>query len=113
MCCSQGLCLLLEQTGHTVAIKKIWLRKQEEGVHFSPSREVKILEDLKDPNIIELIDSFRHKGNLHLVFEFMETDLEDVIKERTIFLSPADVKSYLQMILQGLAYCHKNCVLHR
>ncbi|KAM3694292.1 hypothetical protein ACB098_07G045100 [Castanea mollissima] len=71
------------KTGQTVAIKKIRLGKQKEG------------------------------GNLHLVFEFMETDLEAVIRDRNIFLSPADIKSYLQMTLKGLAICHKKWVLHR
>ncbi|TQD69304.1 hypothetical protein C1H46_045163 [Malus baccata] len=43
----------------------------------------------------------------------METDLEAVIRDRNIFLSPADIKSYLQMTLKGLAVCHKKWVLHR
>ncbi|KAG4999323.1 hypothetical protein JHK87_020395 [Glycine soja] len=100
-------------TGQTVAIKKIRLGKQKEGVNFTALREIKLLKELKDPNIVELIDAFPHKGNLHLVFEFMETDLEAVIRDRNIFLSPSDTKSYLQMTLKGLAYCHKKWVLHR
>ncbi|XP_057951958.1 cyclin-dependent kinase D-3 [Malania oleifera] len=101
------------KTGQTVAIKKIRLGKQKEGVNFTALREIKLLKELKDPNIIELIDAFPHKGNLHLVFEFMETDLEAVIRDRNIFLSPADTKSYLQMTLKGLAFCHRKWVLHR
>ncbi|KAJ7975183.1 GPCR kinase [Quillaja saponaria] len=101
------------KTGQTVAIKKIRLGKQKEGVNFTALREIKLLKELKDPNIIELIDAFPHKENLHLVFEFMETDLEAVIRDRNIFLSPADIKSYLQMTLRGLAVCHKKWVLHR
>ncbi|MED6120244.1 Cyclin-dependent kinase D-1 [Stylosanthes scabra] len=101
------------QMGQTVAIKKIRLGKQKEGVNFTALREIKLLKELKDPNIIELIDAFPHKGNLHLVFEFMETDLEAVIRDRNIFLSPGDIKSYLQMTLKGLAVCHKKWVLHR
>ncbi|EOY21176.1 hypothetical protein QUC31_007223 [Theobroma cacao] len=101
------------KTGQTVAIKKIRLGKQKEGINFTALREIKLLKELKDPNIIELIDAFPHKGNLHLVFEFMETDLEAVIRDRNIFLSPADIKSYIQMTLKGLAFCHKKWVLHR
>ncbi|CDO98389.1 unnamed protein product [Coffea canephora] len=101
------------KTGQTVAIKKIRIGKQKEGVNFTALREIKLLKELKDPNIIELIDAFPHKGNLHLVFEFMETDLEAVIRDRNIVLSPADIKSYLQMTLKGLAFCHKKWVLHR
>lgn len=101
------------QTGQTVAIKKIRLGKQKEGVNFTALREIKLLKELKSPHIIELIDAFPHKGNLHLVFEFMETDLETVIRNTNIFLSPADIKSYMQMTLKGLAFCHKKWVLHR
>ncbi|XP_072983375.1 cyclin-dependent kinase D-1-like isoform X1 [Typha latifolia] len=101
------------KTGQTVAIKKIRLGKYKEGVNFTALREIKLLKELKDPNIIELIDAFPYKGNLHLVFEFMESDLEAVIRDRNIVLSPADIKSYLQMTLKGLALCHKKWVLHR
>ncbi|CAN4127342.1 unnamed protein product [Withania somnifera] len=101
------------KSGQVVAIKKIRLGKQKEGVNFTALREIKLLKELKDPTIIELIDVFPHKGNLHLVFEFMETDLEAVIRDRNIFLSPADIKSYIQMTLKGLTFCHKKWVLHR
>ncbi|KAM7266858.1 hypothetical protein ACFE04_009024 [Oxalis oulophora] len=101
------------KSGLIVAIKKIRLGRQKEGINFTALREIKLLKELKDPNIIELIDAFPHKGNLHLVFEYMETDLEAVIRDRNIFLSPADTKSFLQMTLQGLAFCHKKWVLHR
>lgn len=100
-------------TGQTVAIKKIRLGNSKEGVNFTALREIKLLKELKNPNIIELIDAFSYKGNLHLVFEFMQTDLEAVIRDRNIVLSPADIKSYMLMTLKGLAYCHKKWVLHR
>ena len=43
----------------------------------------------------------------------MQTDLEIVIKDRSLTLSPADVKAYMKMVLQGLHFCHKRWVLHR
>lgn len=43
----------------------------------------------------------------------MQTDLEIIIKDRSLTLSAADVKSYIQMVLQGLDFCHKRWVLHR
>ncbi|CAH8391068.1 unnamed protein product [Eruca vesicaria subsp. sativa] len=101
------------KTGETVAIKKIRLGKHKEGVNITALREIKMLKELKHPHIILLIDAFPHKENLHLVFEFMETDLEGVIRDSNVFLSPADIKSYLLMTLKGLAYCHEKWVLHR
>nr|CAB3461587.1 unnamed protein product [Digitaria exilis] len=101
------------KTGKIVAIKRIRIGEHKEGVNFTALREIKLLKELKDPNIIELIDCFPYKKGLHLVFEFMETDLEAVIKDKQFVLSPADVKSYAQMMLKGLAFCHKKWVLHR
>jgi cyclin-dependent kinase 7 len=89
------------------------MREKKDGVNFTALREIKLLKELKDPNIIELIDCFAYKDSLHLVFELMETDLEAVIKAKHIVLSPADTKSYAQMMLKGLAFCHKKWVLHR
>ncbi|KAH0916335.1 hypothetical protein HID58_030781 [Brassica napus] len=101
------------KTGETVAIKKIRIGKHKEGVNITALREIKMLKELKHPHIILLIDAFPHKQNLHLVFEFMETDLEGVIRDSNVFLSPADVKSYLLMTLKGLAYCHEKRVFAR
>ncbi|KAL0701043.1 hypothetical protein Bca4012_057165 [Brassica carinata] len=101
------------KTGKTVAVKKIRLGNQKEGVNFTALREIKLLKELNHPHIVELIDAFPHDGSLHLVFEYMQTDLEAVIRDRNIFLSPGDIKSYMLMTLKGLAYCHKKWVLHR
>lgn len=94
-------------------MKKIRLGNQKEGVNFTALREIKLLKELNHPHIVELIDAFPHNGSLHLVFEYMQTDLEAVIRDRNIFLSPGDIKSYMLMTLKGLAYCHKKWVLHR
>ena len=97
----------------TIVVRKIHLGDAKEGVHVTALREIKLLKELKDPNIIQLIDAYPPKRNLHIVFEFMESDLETVIKDRNIHLSPADIKSYMQMTLKGLAVCHRKWVLHR
>lgn len=60
-----------------------------------------------------LSDVFGHKSNVSLVFDFMDTDLEVIIKDSTIVLTPANIKAYLLMTLQGLEYLHINWILHR
>lgn len=47
------------------------------------------------------------------VFEYMESDLEAIIQDKTIVLSPADIKSYMQMLFQSLDFCHTRWVVHR
>ncbi len=43
----------------------------------------------------------------------MESDLEAVIKDRAIILSPGHIKSYMKMLLSGLDACHSNWIVHR
>jgi cyclin-dependent kinase 7 len=96
-----------------VALKKIRTIDRNEGVSFTAIREIKILQELKHPNIIDLLDCFIYKNRVYLVFEYMETDLEAVINDDSIPLSTADIKCYMLQLLQGLECCHKNWVLHR
>ncbi|KDQ18931.1 hypothetical protein BOTBODRAFT_28411 [Botryobasidium botryosum FD-172 SS1] len=100
-------------TGRQVAIKKIKVGQFKDGLDMSAVREVKYLRELKHPNVIELLDVFSSKQNLNLVLEFLESDLEAVIKDRSNVFKPADIKSWMAMTLRGLEFCHRNFVLHR
>ncbi|KAK9844566.1 hypothetical protein WJX74_004102 [Apatococcus lobatus] len=102
-----------KQTGAVVAIKKIRLGKAKEGVNVTALREIKLLRELKGPYLVKLLNVFPHKRNLSLVFEYMESDLEAIIQDKTIVLSPADIKSYMHMLFQSLDFCHTRWVVHR
>ena len=60
-----------------------------------------------------MVDVFGHKSNVSLVMDFMDTDLEVIIKDQSIVLMPAHIKSYLLQTLLGLEYLHTNWILHR
>ena len=45
-----------------------------------------------------------------LVMDFMDTDLEIVIKDERLVLTPAHIKSYTLQTLLGLEYLHDNWV---
>jgi len=100
-------------TTNKVAIKKLRIQKAEDGVGFSAYREIKMLQELKHPNIVGLLDVFAHNANVYLVFEFLDWDLEKVIKDKSKILHPPDIKCYMKQLLEGVEYCHKNWVLHR
>ena len=61
-----------KETGQVVAIKKFKESDEDEQVRKTALREVRILKQLKHDNIVTLIEVFRRKGKLHLVFEFVE-----------------------------------------
>ena len=50
---------------------------------------------------------FARKQNISLVLEYMESDLEKVIKDPSLVLTPADVKAFTQAMLRALARCHE------
>lgn len=84
-----------------------------EGVNVTALREVKILKELHSPYLVRLLDVFPQKKGICLVFEYMVTDLEAIIKDRSVILTPPDIKRYMQIILKSLEFCHSNWVLHR
>ncbi|XP_054160443.1 cyclin-dependent kinase 7-like [Oppia nitens] len=104
------------ETGDIVAVKKIKLGTRAEakdGINRTALREIKLLQELNHPNVIGLVDVFGHRSNVSLVFDFMDTDLEVVIKDTNIVLTPAHIKSYILMTLEGLEFLHMNWILHR
>jgi cyclin-dependent kinase 7 len=102
-----------KETGDVVAIKKIRIGEKGEGVNVTALREVKYLKELHHPNIVSLLDVIPLKKGICLVFEYMESDLEIMIKDRSMVLSAADVKAYMVSVLQALAHCHERWVVHR
>lgn len=45
-------------------------------------REVKVLRMLRHPNIVRLIEAFRRKGKLYLVFEYVDKNLLEVLEDK-------------------------------
>lgn len=107
------LCATHIATGRTVALKKVKMRTNKDGIGMSVLRELKALKALKSPHIVDLLDVFTTKSSLVLVFEYMDWSLEDVIRDKGTTLAAADVKAYMQMLLEALAHVHSNQTLHR
>lgn len=104
------------ETDTIVAVKKIKLGSRveaQDGINRTALREIKLLQELHHKNLIGLLDVFGHLSNVSLVFDFMDTDLEVIIKDNTIILTTANIKSYTIQTLQGLEYMHMNWILHR
>ncbi|CAK3955827.1 cell division control 2 serine threonine kinase [Lecanosticta acicola] len=117
-----------------VALKKIRLEAEDEGVPSTAIREISLLKEMSDPNVMSLLNIVHADGHkLYLVFEFMDLDLkkymealpvaqggrgkplpDGVLSEKGhLGLDAAMVKKFTLQLLQGIKYCHSHRVLHR
>jgi len=64
------------RTQAILALKKIRLADEEEGVPATAIREISLLKELNHPNIVALHDVVYVHSKLYLAFEFLEQDLK-------------------------------------
>jgi len=103
-----------KKTGELLALKKIRLEAEDEGIPSTAIREISLLKQLQHPNIVRLYDVVHTEKKLTLVFEFLDQDLKKYLDAcGDNGLEPETVKSFLYQLLQGIAYCHQHRVLHR
>lgn len=103
------------ETNETIAIKKIKIELESEGVPSTALREISILRELRHPNIVELKDVVCSENKLYLIFEYLELDLRKFLETQTQNenLDLELIKSFLYQLLEGIAYCHSKKIIHR
>ncbi|KAL0246126.1 hypothetical protein GEMRC1_007340 [Eukaryota sp. GEM-RC1] len=102
-----------KHTKQVVALKRMRSGDLKEGIPFSALREIKFLRELSHPRIVSLYDVFSHGDNIYLAFEFLQTDLDHLIHNKTVVLTPSHIKAYMRMLLEGLKFLHSNFIFHR
>uniref|UniRef100_A0A914RT85 Cell division protein kinase 5 n=1 Tax=Parascaris equorum TaxID=6256 RepID=A0A914RT85_PAREQ len=64
------------ETHEIVALKRVRLDDDDEGVPSSALREICLLKELKHENIVRLYDVVHSERKLTLVFEYCDQDLK-------------------------------------
>ncbi|ALC39191.1 Cdk5, partial [Drosophila busckii] len=102
-------------TGQIVAMKKIRLESDDEGVPSTAIREISLLKELKHPNIVCLVDVLMEENRIFLIFEFLSMDLKKYMDSLPPekHLDSQLVRSYLYQITDAIMFCHRRRVLHR
>lgn len=102
-----------KRTGDVVALKKIRLEQEEEGIPATSIREISILKELHHPNVVDLREVINSQGKLTLVFEYLDKDLKKYLDSQKSAIPPNLIQSYAYQILCGLCYCHCHRIIHR
>ncbi|KAI2794455.1 Cyclin-dependent kinase 1 [Penicillium oxalicum] len=123
----------LNHPNRIVALKKIRLEAEDEGVPSTAIREISILKEMQDPNIVELLNIVHADGHkLYLVCEFLDLDLKKYMEalpvseggrgkalpdgsmmSANLGLGEAMVKKFMAQLVEGIRYCHSHRILHR
>ncbi|KAJ9667407.1 Cyclin-dependent kinase catalytic subunit [Coniosporium apollinis] len=117
-----------------VALKKIRLEAEDEGVPSTAIREISLLKEMNDPNIVRLLNIVHADGHkLYLVFEYLDLDLKKYMESLPVSqggrgkplpegsgsvlgslgLGEGMVKKFTWQLIEGVRYCHSHRVLHR
>jgi cyclin-dependent kinase len=100
-------------TGEILALKKIRLEAEDEGIPSTAIREISLLKELQHENIVRLCDVVHTEKKLTLVFEYLDQDLKKYLDVCDGGLDLNTVRSFLYQLIKGVAFCHHHRVLHR
>lgn len=104
-----------KETNEIVALKKIRLEAEDEGVPSTAIREISLLKEMKDPNVVRLLDIVHNDTKLYLVFEYLDLDLKrymDKVGEGE-GLGHEIVQKFTYQLIKGVHYLHAHRILHR
>ena len=76
-------------------------------------QEAQLLAGLRHPNLVRVSDHFEDGGNAYLVMDFVNGRQLDEIIAKKGKLAEGKVLDWAQQLLQALAYCHEQGVIHR
>nr|XP_057943547.1 cyclin-dependent kinase 10 [Doryrhamphus excisus] len=98
-----------------VALKKVRMDKEKDGIPISSLREITLLLRLRHPNIVELKEVVvgSHLESLFLVMSYCEQDLASLLENMQTPFTEAQVKCIVLQLLRGLGYLHHNFIIHR
>jgi male germ cell-associated kinase len=99
-------------TKEEVAIKKM-KKKFYSWEECMALREIKSLRKLNHSQIVKLKEVIRVNDDLYFVFEYMEQNIYQLMKDRKSPFPEQEVKSIMYQTILGLAYMHKHGFFHR
>ncbi|XP_069116669.1 cyclin-dependent kinase-like 1 isoform X29 [Argopecten irradians] len=102
-----------KETGVIVAIKRFVESEDDPLIKKIAMREIRMLKQLKHPNLVNLIEVFRRKKRLHLVFEYVDHTVLHELDRYPRGVNEDLVKKIVSQTLEAVNYCHSRNCIHR
>mmetsp|Transcript_19559 Transcript_19559/g.21225 ORF Transcript_19559/g.21225 Transcript_19559/m.21225 type:complete len:416 (+) Transcript_19559:25-1272(+) len=100
-------------TSKFVALKKIRVETEFDGISPSTLREITLLMQMNHENVVKLENVVMDKERMSLIFELMDSDLKKYLDQTNAPLPLETIRSFTLQLLSGLSYCHSMGVMHR
>ena len=101
-----------KETGKYVAIKR-FKEVEDDLVKKTMKRELKMLQKLHHPNVVDFQEAYKRKGNLYLVFEFVDKNLLELLQEQPQGLDPNLIRHLIYQLCKAIKYMHDQNIIHR
>ncbi|CAH8841673.1 unnamed protein product [Trichobilharzia szidati] len=101
------------KSGQLVAIKQFTASEDDPVIRKIAMREIRMLKRLKHPNLVNLIEVFRKKKRLNLVFQFIDNSLLNEMEQRPRRLDKGKIRKITWQILLATDFCHQSNCIHR
>eukprot|EP00750_Incisomonas_marina_P002618 INCI12515.2.p1 GENE.INCI12515.2~~INCI12515.2.p1 ORF type:complete len:484 (-),score=107.97 INCI12515.2:110-1561(-) len=111
--CGEGFYGTVFKSRHKQSDTLVAIKQFKGKEDYATKREIETLSKLKHPNIINLREVFREQGKLHMVFEFLDTDLLNALGKYPKGMPERLVRIYMSQLCKALDYCHQRGVVHR
>ena len=105
-----------KESGAIVALKKLRMEREKEGMPLTSLREITLLKACTHPNVVELREIVvgNKLDSIFLAFEYCENDLatllDSAMKRK---FTVGEVKCLLKQLLSAVAYMHDRWMIHR
>jgi len=103
---------ICHNTGEKVAIKKIKIMYEEDGLPATALREISLLKEMNHTNVIRLDQVYSSRFSLFLVFECLDMDIRIYLKRFGPFMD-MQLRNGILQCFRGIEFCHGHRVLHR
>ena len=103
------------KTGEIVALKKMRMEREKDGIPVSGLREITILLACDHENIVKMreIAVGRSLESMFLVMIYCEQDLASLLDNMQTPFTESQVKCIMKQVFRGLRYLHSNFIVHR